>query len=175
MSHLLSYPGHDLILKDIVRAENCHLYDSQGNKYVDLESGVWCTSVGHGNPRVLRAIADKSAQIAHTGFNYSNRIVEDTAGEILSLLGLEGGKCVFLCSGSESVEYGVRVAQSVADRPLLMTMADSYFGAPAQTVRIPTSVTNAASTGRQSPTIKSEDSFLSPAVLRVWSGFHQRN
>jgi acetylornithine aminotransferase len=36
---------------------------------------------------------------------------------------------VFLCSGSEAVEYGVRVAQAVLGRPLLMTMTDSYFGA----------------------------------------------
>ena len=56
-------------------------------------------------------------------------IVDEVAQEVLSLLGLEGGKCVFLCSGSESVEYGVRVAQMLADRPLLMTMTDSYFGA----------------------------------------------
>jgi acetylornithine aminotransferase len=45
------------------------------------------------------------------------------------LLGFKGGKCVFLCSGSEAVEYGVRTAQAVISRPLLMTMADSYFGA----------------------------------------------
>jgi acetylornithine aminotransferase len=36
---------------------------------------------------------------------------------------------VFLCSGSEAVEYGVRVAQSLSDRPLMLTMSDSYFGA----------------------------------------------
>jgi acetylornithine aminotransferase len=73
--------------------------------------------------------ADQSARIGHTGFCYSNGIVEEAAQEILSLLGFEDGKCVFLCSGSEAVEYGVRVAQSLAARPLLMTMTDSYFGA----------------------------------------------
>lgn len=36
---------------------------------------------------------------------------------------------MFLCSGSEAVEYGVRAAQSVIHRPLLMTMKDSYCGA----------------------------------------------
>lgn len=36
---------------------------------------------------------------------------------------------MFLCSGSEAVEYGVRAAESIKPRPLLMTMADSYFGA----------------------------------------------
>ena len=128
-NHFIWYPGHDLLLRDIVRAENCHLYDSEGKRYVDLESGVWCTSIGHGNPRILRAITEQSARIAHTGFGYSNRIVEEAAREILSLLGFEDGKCVFLCSGSEAVEYGVRVAQSVINRPLLMTMMDSYFGA----------------------------------------------
>jgi acetylornithine aminotransferase len=129
MSRLLWYTGHELLLQEIVHAKNCHLYDAQGRRYVDLESGVWCTSIGHGNPRVLRTIAEQSGRIAHAGFNYSTSIVEEAAGEILSLLGLAGGKCVFLCSGSEAVEYGVRVAQMVAPRPLLMTMADSYFGA----------------------------------------------
>lgn len=129
MTHLLWYPGHELLLKNIVRAENCHIYDSEGKRYVDLESGVWCTSVGHGNPRILHTIHEQFASIGHTGFGYSSGIVEDVAREILSLLRLEGGKCVFLCSGSEAVEYGVRVAQSLTTQPLLMTMTDSYFGA----------------------------------------------
>jgi acetylornithine/N-succinyldiaminopimelate aminotransferase len=129
IKHFVWYPGHDLLLNDIVRAENCHLYDSEGRRYVDLESGVWCTSVGHGNPRILRAITEQSARIVHTGFNYSNGMVEEAAREILSLFGFEDGRCVFLCSGSEAVEYGVRTAQSVIKRPMLMTMTDSYFGA----------------------------------------------
>jgi acetylornithine aminotransferase len=129
MSHLIWYPGHELLLSDIVRAENCYLYDAQGRRYVDLESGVWCTSIGHGNPRILRVLAEQAARIGHTGFGYSNQILEEAAQAILSLLGFENGRCVFLCSGSEAVEYGVRVAQTVADGPLLMTMIDSYFGA----------------------------------------------
>ena len=129
MSHLIWYPGHELLLLDIVHADNCRLYDSRGKEYIDLESGVWCTSVGHGNPRVLRVIEEQFSLISHTGFNYSSEIVEEGAQEVLSLVGMDGGKCVFLCSGSEAVEYGVRVAQMTAARPLLMTMADSYFGA----------------------------------------------
>jgi 4-aminobutyrate aminotransferase-like enzyme len=90
MSHLIWYPGHELLLPDIVRAENCHLYDSEGKRYVDLESGVWCTSLGHGHPRVRRVLAEQAARIAHTGFGYSNATVEGATREILALLGLEG-------------------------------------------------------------------------------------
>ena len=129
MSHIIWFPGHEWLIKDVVRAENCYLYDSDGKRYTDLESGIWCTSIGHSNPRIRRAITEQSARITHTGYCYSSKIVEAAAQEILSLLRFEGGKCVFLCSGSEAVEYGVRVAQSIIDRPLMMTMPDSYFGA----------------------------------------------
>ena len=37
------YPGHELILEDIVRAENCRWWTRRENRTLDLESGVWCT------------------------------------------------------------------------------------------------------------------------------------
>ena len=74
-------------------------------------------------------IAEQSARISHDGFNYSTAVVETAAEEILALLGFDGGKCVFLSSGSDAIEYGVRVARMVAPHPLFLTMADSYFGA----------------------------------------------
>lgn len=123
------YPGHELLLPEIVRAENCSLWDAAGRRFVDLESGVWCTSVGHGHPRLLRVMAEQAARVAHAGFGYSHAVVAESAREILDLLGFSGGQCVFLCSGSEAVEYAVRVVQSLAERPLLLTMSDSYLGA----------------------------------------------
>jgi len=129
MSDIIWLSGHECLVDDIVRAENCTLYDIRGKSYVDLESGVWCTPLGHGHPEMLEVMTEQAARIAHTGFCYASDEVEKSAREMLTLHGMTGGKCVFLCSGSESVEYGVRVAQSVSVRPLLMTMADSYFGA----------------------------------------------
>ena len=129
MTRTLWYPGHELLLTDIVRAEGSYVYDSNGKRYVDLESGVWCASLGHGHPRILRAMTEQAERIAHNGFCYSSPIVDAAARDVLSLLGFAGGSCVFLCSGSEAVEYGVRVAGMLMERPLLMTMADSYFGA----------------------------------------------
>jgi len=129
MTNIIWLSGHERLVDDIVRAENCSLYDAAGKRYVDLESGVWCTPLGHGHPEILRVTAAQAFRIAHTGFCYASGEVEKAAREILSLHGMTGGKCVFLCSGSEAVEYGVRAAQALSARPLLMTMADSYFGA----------------------------------------------
>jgi acetylornithine/N-succinyldiaminopimelate aminotransferase len=129
MTNIIWYPGHEVLLRDVVRAEGCYLYDSSGKRYVDLESGVWCISIGHGHPRIAKALAEQASRIVHNGFIYSTPIVEESAEHILGLLGFEGGRLVFLCSGSEAVEYGVRVSRMISERPLLLTMADSYFGA----------------------------------------------
>jgi acetylornithine aminotransferase len=126
---LIWYPGHELLLPEIVRGENARLYDSGGRSYVDLESGVWCTPLGHSHPRVLDVLAGQSGRIAHAGYCYSDPVVDDAAREVLALLGFEDGRCIFLCSGSEAVEYGVRVVRELTDRPLLLTMSDSYSGA----------------------------------------------
>lgn len=123
------YPGHELLLPRIVRAENCHLFDERGRRYVDLESGVWCTVVGHRHPRIRRALHTQFDRMAHSGFGYSCEIVAQAAEELLSLLDFDGGRCVFLCSGSEAVEYAVRVAQIAAPRPRLLTFEDAYLGA----------------------------------------------
>jgi acetylornithine aminotransferase len=127
--HLLGYPGHEMLITDIVRASGCSLWDAAGKRYLDMESGVWCTTVGHCHPDLLRVMAEQAARIAHTGFCYTNPVVAQAALEILDLLGFTGGRCVFLCSGSEAVEYGLRVARLLIARPLMLTMADSYFGA----------------------------------------------
>ena len=129
MNHVIGYPGYDVVLPDIVRGDGCYVFDSTGKRYLDLESGVWCTSVGHGHPRIVAALTQQAAQIGHTGFSYSNRMVDQAAMEMLALHGFEAGRCTFLSSGSEAVEFAVRNVQMVQERPLLITMADAYFGA----------------------------------------------
>lgn len=129
MSNILWYNGYELLIKAVVKADNCDLYDDKGRRYVDLESGVWCTSVGHNHSGIHKALNEQANEISHSGFTYSHPVVEESASLILNLLGFEAGKCVFLCSGSEAVEFGVRAMQQLSAKPLLLTMADSYFGA----------------------------------------------
>jgi acetylornithine/N-succinyldiaminopimelate aminotransferase len=129
MDPILWFVGHELRLKNIVRAENCFLYDEGGQRYVDLESGVWCTGLGHSHPRISAAIKAQLDHIGHSGYCYSHAVVEAAGYSVLEAAGLPGGACTFLCSGSEAVEFGVRAAQHLSPHPRLLTLADSYFGA----------------------------------------------
>ncbi|MCF8381458.1 MAG: aspartate aminotransferase family protein [Bacteroidales bacterium] len=129
MKHIIWSTGHELILKDIVKAENCDLFDSKGNKYIDLESGVWCTSLGHSNPRINSVFFSQIKKIIHTGFNYCSPIIEKAALKVLEIANLPNGKCEFLCSGSEAVEYCVRLAKTLMKDKKLLAFTDGYFGA----------------------------------------------
>ena len=44
MDNLIWYPGHELILHNIVRAEGPYVFDGTGRRWLDLESGVWAAS-----------------------------------------------------------------------------------------------------------------------------------
>jgi len=129
MENIIWSTGHQLKFVNIIDSENCFLFDSNGSRYIDLESGVWCTSVGHNNKRINNIITTQINKIMHTGFCYCHPQIEITSGKVLDITGIGNGKCEFLCSGSEAVEYGMRIARNVTDKPLALTFTDSYFGA----------------------------------------------
>ncbi len=129
MDHVYWCLGHALLNEKIVKADNEFLFDLDGNRYLDLVSGVWCTSLGHNHPAVATAIGKRLDSIIHTGFCYVDPIIETAAAKIFGILEMADGKAVFLTSGSEAVEFGVRVAQAICEKPYLLMLSDSYFGA----------------------------------------------
>ncbi len=129
MKNIIWSSGHEIKFENIVEAHNCFLTDAEGNRFIDLESGVWCTSVGHNNKRINEVITSQINQITHTGFCYCHPQIDLTAKKILDITGISNGKCEFLCSGSEAVEYGMRIARTLCGKPLALTFSDSYFGA----------------------------------------------
>ncbi len=128
MTHVLNCTGHELKLPNIVDSDGAYLIDDWGKRYLDLESGVWCTPLGHKNARVTAALARQVNLIAHAGFCYSNGIVEEAAESLIEITGLEGGQCVFLCSGSEAIELARQICRHVTGKPTTLCLHDAYLG-----------------------------------------------
>jgi len=129
MHHVFNSTGHELKFKNFVKAENCTLYDDEGHAWLDLESGVWCTSLGHSHPEIVKVLADQAALMMHSGYCYLHPLLDEAAGRILEITGLAGGKSVFLNSGSEAVEYAVKAVQSATAKPRFLTMKNCYLSA----------------------------------------------
>ena len=127
MKHVLRC--HDIVKSDFVRGDNCYLYDGQGKRYVDFESGIWCTVLGHCHPDVNQVMKAQIEDVMHLGTRYPSALAEGAAVDVLDIVGIEDGKCVFLSSGSEAVEFAVQTARIATGKPLLLTFSHSYLGA----------------------------------------------
>src|SRR6201997_822496 len=91
-----------------VRAEGVHLYDADGQAYLDAYNNV--PSVGHCHPHVVEAIARQAATLnVHTRYGtdllleYAERLAATFPGEINNVM--------FTCTGSEAVDLALRVAR----------------------------------------------------------------
>ncbi len=129
MRHVYNSTGHELRLPDIVGSDGAYIVDGRGTRYLDLESGVWCTSVGHNNSDVREAAFRQWGELVHAGFAYSSPIVNSAAKRLLDLVDMRGGKCVFLCSGSEAIEISRQIARHLTGFETSLTLRDSYLGA----------------------------------------------
>jgi acetylornithine/N-succinyldiaminopimelate aminotransferase len=127
MNHILKC--HDIVKTDFVRGENCYLYDNQGKQYVDFESGIWSAALGYSHPRINQVIKAQVEKVIHLGTRYPSSIAEDAAIDALNIVGIEDGKCTFLSSGSEAVEFAVQAAKQIKNKSQLLTFTTSYLAA----------------------------------------------
>ncbi|WP_028316035.1 aminotransferase class III-fold pyridoxal phosphate-dependent enzyme [Desulfatibacillum aliphaticivorans] len=128
MDHVFQCTGHELKIPNIVDSRGMYVFDDQGKQYMDLESGVWCISAGHNNPRINVAMIQRIGTLMHAGFCYSSETLEEAAQAVLRIVGFKDGKCVFLCSGSEGIEISRQISKHLTGNSLSMTLHDSYLG-----------------------------------------------
>ena len=128
MKNVLNCSGHALKIPNIVNSEGVYLFDDNGKQYMDLESGVWCTSLGHKNPRINKIIGKQINSTMHAGFCYSNNILDESAKSVLSITNLQDGKCVFLCSGSEAIDILRQISRHVTGKDKTLALHDAYLG-----------------------------------------------
>lgn len=106
---VLNSTGYQVDIEDITRAKGMVLKARSGKTYLDFESGVWCLPLGHSCRAINQAIHQQQLKIAHTGYRYTLNLIEQSAQVLLRISGFEKGKCVFLSSGSEAVEYSMQL------------------------------------------------------------------
>jgi acetylornithine/N-succinyldiaminopimelate aminotransferase len=83
--------------------------DADGRAYLDLSAGLAVTSVGHGHPKLARAIGEQAARLMHvSNLWYNDRAIE-LAAELTRRTGFER---VFFCnSGTEANEALLKLAR----------------------------------------------------------------
>ena len=121
---------------DIVRGEGAHVFDADGNQYIDAMASLWYCSLGHGRRDVAEAGFEQMTTLAgfHTFERFTNPAADGLADDIAALVPIDDARVFFTSSGSEAVDSALklaRVAQAAAghpDRTIVISRAPSYHG-----------------------------------------------
>jgi len=94
---------------NLVRGEGSLVWDSEGNRYLDLFPGWGCNLLGHCPPHVVRAVQEQVATLIHV----PNTWHFDVQGEWARLLSERsfGGQAFFCNSGTEANEAAIKLAR----------------------------------------------------------------
>ncbi|MDQ1727162.1 MAG: adenosylmethionine---8-amino-7-oxononanoate aminotransferase [Frankiaceae bacterium] len=125
------WPSDDPVVME--RGEGVHLWDTDGNRYVDGVSSLWVTVHGHREPAIDDAVRAQLDRMAHSTFLGLTHEPGIELAELL-LARTPGMSRVFYAGdGSSAVEVALKMAYQAAaqrgeHRPLFAHLAEAYHG-----------------------------------------------
>lgn len=119
------YPLNDI---EITKAAGSHVWDANGQQYLDLYGGHAVISIGHTNPHYVNRLTD---QLNKVGF-YSNSVKIPLQVQLAEKLGQVSGKKdfqLFLCnSGAEANENALKLASFYNGRKKVIAFKGAFHG-----------------------------------------------
>jgi 4-aminobutyrate aminotransferase / (S)-3-amino-2-methylpropionate transaminase / 5-aminovalerate transaminase len=104
--------------------------DVDGNRFIDLGSGIAVTTVGNSAPRVVDAVRAQVGEFTHTCFMVTPYEGYVAVAEQLNRVTPGSGekRSVLFNSGSEAVENSVKVARAYTRKPAVVAFDHAYHG-----------------------------------------------
>lgn len=113
---------------NIVKAENCKLWDENGTEYLDFYGGHAVISVGHTHPHYVEKIKNQLDQIGFYSNSVINKLQEELAEKLGKISGYEDD-ALFLCnSGAEANENALKIASFTSGKKKFITFRNSFHG-----------------------------------------------
>lgn len=114
----------------IVKAQGAHVWDVEGNAYVDLVASWGPALVGHAHPDVVAAVQQAAAR--GLSFGASTPAEAELAEIVIDRLTVNGTRAIdklrLVSTGTEATMTAVRLARGVTGRDLIIKFAGHYHG-----------------------------------------------
>ncbi len=113
---------------NLVRGEGSMVWDSEGNRYLDLFPGWGCNLLGHCPPAVVAAVQEQVATLIHVP-NTWHMEAQGRWAELLSRHSF-GGQAFFCNSGTEANEAAIKLARlhTPKDKYKIITFEGGFHG-----------------------------------------------
>jgi 4-aminobutyrate aminotransferase / (S)-3-amino-2-methylpropionate transaminase / 5-aminovalerate transaminase len=114
----------------VARAGGGIVEDVDGNRLIDLGSGIAVTTIGNSSPRVVDAVREQVAEFTHTCFMVTPYESYIAVAEQLNRITPGSGekRSVLFNSGAEAVENAIKIARSYTRKPAVAAFDHAYHG-----------------------------------------------
>ncbi len=120
----------------VARAQGVYFWTPEGKRYLDFNSQLMCTNIGHAHPKVVRAIQEQAAVLPYANpfmateprARLGAKLAEITPGDIDTFF--------FTNGGAEADENAIRIARTVTGRHKVLVRYRSYHGATAGAITL---------------------------------------
>jgi len=111
-------------------ADGALLVDVDGNRLIDMGSGIAVTSVGAAAPAVVERIAEQATKFTHTCFMVTEYEGFTEVAAALNRLtpGDHEKRTALFSTGAEAVENAVKIARAATGRPAIVVLDHAYHG-----------------------------------------------
>ncbi|MBC7484786.1 MAG: 4-aminobutyrate--2-oxoglutarate transaminase, partial [Rhizobacter sp.] len=112
------------------RADNAELWDVEGRRYIDFAGGIAVMNTGHGNPKVVAAIAEQLKRFTHTCYQVVPYESYIALAEKLNAMtpGAHAKKTALFSTGAEAIENAIKIARSYTKRSGVIAFSGAFHG-----------------------------------------------
>lgn len=107
--YLQTFKRYPIVLE---KGQGAHVWDVEGNEYIDMLGGIAVNSLGHNHPEVVNAIKCQAENLIHISNFYLSIPQAELSKKLVELSGLH--RVFFSNSGAEAVEGAIKIARKYA-------------------------------------------------------------
>jgi len=116
------------------RAEGCHVWDVDGQRYLDLYGGFAVAAIGYGHPHVVEAIQRQAATLMHCPSAHPSRVRAEFYEALASIAPAGIERFLPAVTGAMANEMAILLARTRRPKGAVVSFAGSYFGRSVGTV-----------------------------------------
>lgn len=120
------------------RGEGCHLFTVDGRRFLDFNSGIAVSALGHAHPHLVKVVQDQAAKLWHVSNLYR---IPDQERLAERLVANSFADYAFFCnSGAEALEAGIKMARKhfyekgETEKYRVITCNESFHGRTLATI-----------------------------------------
>jgi len=116
----------------VKRAQGVYFWDADNKQYLDFNSMTMCVNIGHGDPRVIKAMQDQAAELTYAAPGMTTKVRALASKAIADITPRQAlTKILFTLGGADANENAIKLARGYTGRHKILTRYRSYHGATA--------------------------------------------